>query len=688
MDYNRKNKFALLMAFVFIFFSSATCAVGLGKIKVYSYLNELLSAEIDLIGVENIDTDLLIANLASSKDFVRANMARPYFLTKLSFEVIRYEERTVIYIASSKPVKNPFLDFLVELAWPDGKLVKGYTILIDPPPTGNQLLSRAKPLQKQKASITTGSNFDIPASFEITPVAPTPLSAKPEPALPTQQQQGTSKSASTQPAVATAPNLAPVNNPAAVPQLPGKDVSNTLAPEHAIAPQQTQVNNPTQPAPQTSNTVPDNASSIKAVQLDNPAKPTQQAEAPQISAVSQPRSAANDNAAVAGALSDNIELNKEDEDKSLLSTIIAELKKKPLFSKNPIKVNIKEGMSPAKPNNTTPQSSSATLEELLKKNKQVPTPDTSSANDPTFTQAKVTTQDSANAAQPNKNEKNSAMVEYKADPVADHKLDNPIAADNSKAQKQSVYQKYGSQLILSFFMVLVSVIFGLKILRRSHATIAEEDSHNIAHTPHESANAATKIADNALKATADPFNLENYEEDLASLDEELHIAGYNKDGPAEIGDFDDLDLTEFDEHDMHLTTSLDAAIANKANRANYNFAKQTAIANKTARPGAKPAPVDLLSQHIGLDEFDLHFADPADQAMQGDSRQQAQSMKLSADHLQEVKLKINLAKQYIEAGDSASAKSVLDEIVAIADPNQKQEIDQLLRSIVDSKAVG
>jgi Tfp pilus assembly protein FimV len=168
VHYNINNKWRSLVAVIFIFFSSTSFAVGFGKIKVYSYLNEFLSAEIELLGVENIHTDLLIANLASSKDFVRANMARPFFLTKLSFELIRYEDQTVLYVSSTKPVKHPFLDFLVELSWPDGKLVKGYTILIDPPPKGNALANRDKSLKKRKALIADNTKFDSPESVEIT----------------------------------------------------------------------------------------------------------------------------------------------------------------------------------------------------------------------------------------------------------------------------------------------------------------------------------------------------------------------------------------------------------------------------------------------------------------------------------------------------------------------------------------
>ena len=166
MNYIIKNKWQTLITVVLIFFSSTSFAVGFGKIKVYSYLNELLSAEIELIGVENIHTDLLLVNLASPKDFVRANMVRPFFLTKLSFEIIRHEEQTVIYVSSTTPVKNPFLNFLVELSLPDGKLVKGYTVLIDPPPKTTGLINRPQALKKRKTLVNETTKFDLPKSIE------------------------------------------------------------------------------------------------------------------------------------------------------------------------------------------------------------------------------------------------------------------------------------------------------------------------------------------------------------------------------------------------------------------------------------------------------------------------------------------------------------------------------------------
>lgn len=123
------KQLVLLMIFMHVNFAMA---VGLGEIKVYSYLNEPLNAEIALTGIEDLDTSNIIAELASPKDFMRTGIPRPFFLTKLKFETKRNEGVTVIHLSTTQAIKNPFLDFLVQLVWPDGKIIKNYTVLLDP----------------------------------------------------------------------------------------------------------------------------------------------------------------------------------------------------------------------------------------------------------------------------------------------------------------------------------------------------------------------------------------------------------------------------------------------------------------------------------------------------------------------------------------------------------------------------
>ena len=134
MDFKKNINFLIKFGLLLVSFivSNSSIAIGLGDIKVYSNLNEPLSAEIILTGADELDTNNIIAELASPKDFMRTGIPRPFFLSKLKFETTRNNGVTVIRISTTKAVKNPFLDFLIQLVWPEGKIIKSYTVLLDP----------------------------------------------------------------------------------------------------------------------------------------------------------------------------------------------------------------------------------------------------------------------------------------------------------------------------------------------------------------------------------------------------------------------------------------------------------------------------------------------------------------------------------------------------------------------------
>ncbi len=58
---------------------------------------------------------------------------RVFFLDNLKFTPVLRGKRSVIQVTSSKPVSEPFLNFLVQLNQPGARLLREYTVLIDPP---------------------------------------------------------------------------------------------------------------------------------------------------------------------------------------------------------------------------------------------------------------------------------------------------------------------------------------------------------------------------------------------------------------------------------------------------------------------------------------------------------------------------------------------------------------------------
>jgi pilus assembly protein FimV len=109
-------------------------ALGLGEITLDSYLNEPLKAEVDLLNVGGLHEDQIRIRLATADDFKRMGVDRTYFLTSISFDVeIDDKGRARIVLTSEDPVLEPYLDFIVEARWPSGRLLREYTVLVDPP---------------------------------------------------------------------------------------------------------------------------------------------------------------------------------------------------------------------------------------------------------------------------------------------------------------------------------------------------------------------------------------------------------------------------------------------------------------------------------------------------------------------------------------------------------------------------
>ncbi len=110
--------------------------LGLGNINLKSSLNQPLQAEVELLSASEKDLQELKVNLGSPEAFQSAGIDRLNFLGKLKFEAIRKPDGVaVISITSRESVREPFLDFLLEVIWANGKLTREFTVLVDPPVT-------------------------------------------------------------------------------------------------------------------------------------------------------------------------------------------------------------------------------------------------------------------------------------------------------------------------------------------------------------------------------------------------------------------------------------------------------------------------------------------------------------------------------------------------------------------------
>ena len=111
-------------------------ALGLGDIELKSALNQPLNAEVELLSATETEMQELKVAMGSPRAFEQAGVDRPLFLSKLKFNVTRNDAgKPVVHITSRDVIREPFLDFLMEISWSKGRLLREYTVLVDPPLT-------------------------------------------------------------------------------------------------------------------------------------------------------------------------------------------------------------------------------------------------------------------------------------------------------------------------------------------------------------------------------------------------------------------------------------------------------------------------------------------------------------------------------------------------------------------------
>jgi pilus assembly protein FimV len=113
---------------------SAAVALGLGDIHLNSSLNAPLDADIDVVGATTEELADFKPTLASRDMFTRYGLDYPSFLSRVTLQLVRGSDgRNVIHLHSADPVAEPFATLLLEVNWARGRLVREYTVLLDPP---------------------------------------------------------------------------------------------------------------------------------------------------------------------------------------------------------------------------------------------------------------------------------------------------------------------------------------------------------------------------------------------------------------------------------------------------------------------------------------------------------------------------------------------------------------------------
>jgi pilus assembly protein FimV len=183
--------------------SGSTWALGLGRLNVQSALGETLRAEIDITSLTPEEDSSLKVRIAPPDSYRAAGVDYNAVLPSASVTLARRADgRPYLRVTSERAVQEPFVDVILELTWSSGRLVREYTLLLDPPQ------SRVAPPAMAQA----------PAAPQISPA--------PQQTAPAPSQGATA-------AAPTPPQVAPTARPAPAPRTTTAQRPSPVAPAGA-----------------------------------------------------------------------------------------------------------------------------------------------------------------------------------------------------------------------------------------------------------------------------------------------------------------------------------------------------------------------------------------------------------------------------------------------------------------------
>ena len=177
-------------------------ALAIGEIEVRTMLNEPLDARVPLVAVSPEELSTLVVSPASVAAYETAGLELTGYVADLDFEVVQATP-PFVRIRGQRPAREPFLDLLLEFSWGSGRLLRNYTILLDPPAVAFEPVAQADTAASDASGPTVSPS-------DVTPTAPSRATARssqsgstPAPATDPAFNEGVGWVDSTKPAPAT-----------------------------------------------------------------------------------------------------------------------------------------------------------------------------------------------------------------------------------------------------------------------------------------------------------------------------------------------------------------------------------------------------------------------------------------------------------------------------------------------------
>jgi pilus assembly protein FimV len=163
--------------------SGSSWALGLGRLNVQSALGEALRAEIDITSLSPEEESSLRVRIAPPESYRASGVDYNAVLPTTQVTVARRPDgRTYLRVQSDRAVQEPFVDVILELTWSSGRLVREYTLLLDPPQSRVAPPVMAQAPAAPQISAAPQPSTPAPAQAPVVTAPSAPPAATPRPA--------------------------------------------------------------------------------------------------------------------------------------------------------------------------------------------------------------------------------------------------------------------------------------------------------------------------------------------------------------------------------------------------------------------------------------------------------------------------------------------------------------------------
>ena len=129
-----RSIYSMAMAFSLVLLSSSSWALGLGEITVTSKLGERFNATVEITDTDGLDAEQIKASNATDDIYTLLNVDNSFIYQGFKLDFSTLDDKVVLNISTSDSIREPYLNFVIQLRWPSGQVNKEFKVFIDPAP--------------------------------------------------------------------------------------------------------------------------------------------------------------------------------------------------------------------------------------------------------------------------------------------------------------------------------------------------------------------------------------------------------------------------------------------------------------------------------------------------------------------------------------------------------------------------